>query len=300
MKKVIYIGKKTLGETTDFETIKEGIDYFSSLPQEQVKTMFVKEGVYNETIESRLSNFSMIGLGKVKITGNRSARQILADGTKRGTFRSAVFFLEGTMVSLENLHIVNTAGPGEKVGQAVALYNSGNQVHVKNCRLTGHQDTLCTGPLPALQKDGTTFVTPASENPVYCKQIYDNCLIEGTVDFIFGGAEAYFVECQIRSLASRKPGYITAASTPRDQKNGYIFRRCQLTGEEGTSDVYLGRPWRPFAKTVFEQCEIGNHIHPDGWDNWGNEENEKTAVFVEIHNRYSGEVHRPSWVSIEM
>ncbi len=94
----------------------------------------------------------------------------------------------------------------------------------KNCRLSGYQDTLCTGPLPDLQKDGTPFCTPASANPEYCRQTYEYCWIEGTVDFIFGGADAVFHQCHIHSLASKNPGYITAASTPKNQKQGIVLK----------------------------------------------------------------------------
>lgn len=136
MKDKLIIGKNAIDTPTDFETIQEGIDYLAGLPDSHPKVLIVKEGRYDEYIESRLSNFKLVGAGTVVISGNRFAKQEYLDGSQLGTFRSATFFLEGSNVVLENLHIENTAGPGEKVGQAVALFNSGDRVSLKNCRLT--------------------------------------------------------------------------------------------------------------------------------------------------------------------
>lgn len=131
MKDKLIIGKNSIDTPTDFETIQEGIDYLADLPDSHPKVLIVKEGRYDEYIESRLSNFKLVGTGTVVISGNRFAKQEYLDGSQLGTFRSATFFLEGSNVVLENLHIENTAGPGEKVGQAVALFNSGDRVLLK-------------------------------------------------------------------------------------------------------------------------------------------------------------------------
>ncbi|MGG5359489.1 MULTISPECIES: pectinesterase family protein [unclassified Enterococcus] len=294
MKTEIWIGKE---ETCDFSSIQKGIDYLSQFPEHIPKKMMIAEGVYEEYIESRLSNFTMVGLGNAEITGMRYARQEMETGEQRGTFRTATVFLEGTDISIENVRITNRSGPGEKVGQAVALFNMGHRTTLKNCKLSAYQDTLCTGPLPALQKDGTPFVTPAKTTPNYCQQFYCQCLIEGTIDFIFGGADARFEECELRSRKKDGPGFITAASTPENQP-GYSFNNCLVSSEAGTTDVYLGRPWRSYAKIVFKNCRIGAHIHIHGWDNWGNPKNEQTVLFQEIEN-YTKKEQRPDWVKVK-
>ncbi|WP_408637846.1 pectinesterase family protein [Paenibacillus tianjinensis] len=103
------------------------------------------------------------------------------------------------------------------------------------------------------------------------------------MDFIFGGAAAYFEHCEIRSLKSTNEGsgFITAASTPQGQSFGYVFDECYLTAAEGVSGVYLGRPWRGYARTEFMNCRLGSHILPTGWDNWGNPANETTVCYRE-------------------
>jgi pectin methylesterase-like acyl-CoA thioesterase len=141
-----------------------------------------------------------------------------------------------------------------------------DRVVFRNCRLLGNQDTLFTG------MDGS-------------RQYYDRCYIEGTTDFIFGPATAWFERCTIHS---KKNSYVTAASTGAARPFGYVFNRCTLTAANGIDSVFLGRPWRPYAATVFMHCTLGAHIVPAGWDNWRNPDNEKTARYAEYKNTGPG------------
>ena len=114
---------------------------------------------------------------------------------------------------------------------------------------------------------------------------FEDCYIEGTTDFIFGPSTAWFENCEIHS---RINSYITAASTPQDIEYGYVFNRCRLTADEGVDKVYLGRPWRPYAYTLFMNCQMGGHIRPEGWHNWGKTDNEQTARYLEYNNTGAG------------
>jgi len=120
------------------------------------------------------------------------------------------------------------------------------------------------------------------------------------VDFIYGDATAVFEQCQ---LHSKNGGYITAASTPPERPFGFVFLHCKLTGDDvpwvdptGTApakvwklpNAQLGRPWRAHASVAFLECEMGDHIKPEGWNNWGKTENETTARFVEFGNTGRG------------
>ena len=148
-------------------------------------------------------------------------------------------------------------------------------MRVIGCRLLGHQDTVYTG---------------KASSRVW----FQDCYICGTTDFIFGPATAWFERCQIHSCAD---SYITAASTPQEVPYGYVFSHCRLTADEGVTKVYLGRPWRPYAYTLFIYCELGNHIRPEGWENWRNPENERTARYYEYGNTGPGAAinGRVSW-----
>jgi pectinesterase len=176
-----------------------------------------------------------------------------------GTSGSSSFYVYGDDFSAENITFENSSGP---VGQAVAIQVIGDKAHFKNCRFLGYQDTLYTYGYSS-------------------RQLYENCYIEGTTDFIFGSSTAYFKECEI--YCKKGGSYITAASTPESTKYGYIFKDCKITAEEGAS-YYLGRPWRPYAKTVFINCDLGKHIKPQGWDFWGKESNKETAFYAEYKN----------------
>jgi pectinesterase len=179
------------------------------------------------------------------------------------TYTSYTVLIEGNDCRIENLTIKNTSG---RKGQGVALHVEGDRFVAKNCALTGNQDTLYT----------------ATENS---RQYYSNCYIEGTTDFIFGEAIAVFQDCVIKSLTN---SYITAASTRPGQEFGYVFLNCSLISEPSVNKVYLGRPWRPYSKTVFIHTKMGGHIVKEGWDNWRNPDNEKTVVYAEYQSTGDG------------
>ena len=180
-----------------------------------------------------------------------------------GTFRTYTLKVEGTNITVKNITIENNAA---KLGQAVALHTEGDHLTFENCRILGNQDTIYTG-------------TPGT------RCYFHNCYIDGTTDFIFGPSTAWFENCELHSKAD---SYITAASTPKGQTYGYVFNHCKLTADPDVTKVYLGRPWRPYAHTLFMNCEMGSHIRPIGWDNWRNKENEKTVRYEEYNNTGAG------------
>lgn len=193
------------------------------------------------------------------------------DGKEIGTFRTPSVTLEADDFTACNITFENSAG---RVGQAVALAVLGDRVIFRNCRFLGCQDTL-------LDQSGRHY--------------YEDCFIEGTCDFIFGGGIAFFERCQIHCLDA---SYITAASTPPDQKYGYVFSNCTITGSPiGNYKTYLGRPWRDYAKVVFLNCRMEDVINPAGWHNWGKPNREKTAFYGEYQCTGPGaeSKNRVSW-----
>ena len=157
----------------------------------------------------------------------------------------------------------------------MALHVESDRAVFVNCRFLGNQDTIYA----------------SGENS---RQYFYNCYIEGTTDFIFGPSTAVFEACTIHSKSN---SYITAASTTPGKKYGYVFIDCKLTAAPGVDKVYLGRPWRAHARTVFIRSHLGAHIVPAGWENWGNAENEKTAYYAEYKCTGSGAVRsgRVGW-----
>lgn len=276
--KVKYPKEITVNQdgSNDYSTIQEAINSVRDLGQERV-TIYIRKGIYKEKIliPSWKTNLTLIGENAENtiITGNDYSGKVISTGkdamglNKISTFTSSTVLIQGNGITLENLTIENTAG---RVGQAVALHVEGDKIKVKNCRILGNQDTLYT----------------ADESS---RQYYENCYIEGTTDFIFGEATVVFQSCTIKSLSD---SYITAAATRPDQKFGYVFFDCTLKAQTGAQKVYLGRPWRPFAKTVFIRTEMGNHIIPQGWDPWKGDamfpDKEKTVFYGEYASRGPG------------
>ena len=103
-----------------------------------------------------------------------------------------------------------------------------------------------------------------------------------------------FEDCEI---FCKTKGYITAASTEKDTEFGFVFLNCKITGDAAPDTYYLGRPWRDYAQTVFINCELGNHIKPEGWHNWNKTNAEKTAYYGEYKNLGKGfsPTQRVSW-----
>lgn len=180
--------------------------------------------------------------------------------TAFNTFTSYTLLVQGDDFQASGLTIENVAG---QVGQAVALHVEGDRVIIRDCNILGNQDTIYA----------------ATQNS---RQYYSNCYIEGTTDFIFGEATAIFDNCLIKSLRN---SYITAASTRPETKFGFVLRNCTIISDSAVTSVYLGRPWRPYAHTVFINTTMGSFIHPSGWHNWGDDANEATAFYAEYNTR---------------
>lgn len=244
-----------------YTTVQEAINAVPDF-RKQPTTIFIRNGFYREKIiipETKQS-LTLIGEDQYKtiLSFNNFASKKSAFGDEIGTSGSASIYICPDNFVAENITFENSAGP---VGQAVAVIVRSNKAKFINCRFLGFQDTLYT------HKPGS-------------RQFYKNCYIEGTVDFIFGASIAFFESCEIYC---KNNGYITAASTPKSQEYGYVFRQCKITGENKNS-FYLGRPWRPFAHVAFIECELSDVVKPEGWNNWGRESNEETAKYVEYNN----------------
>lgn len=206
------------------------------------------------------------------MTWSDNAHTLGADGEPLGTFRTGTLNVLAERFTVENITIRNASGPG--TGQAVAAFVDAGHVVFRRVRLLGDQDTLYTGK---------------------GKQYYNECYIEGDVDYIFGAATAVFDRCQLHNKRSR--GYITAASTPHGEAFGYVFLDCTITGGEGVRDVYLGRPWRPYAHVAFIRTSIDGSIAAEGWHNWGQRDRETTSRYEEYASTGDGAAadKRISW-----
>ena len=246
----------------DFKKVQDAINAVPDYRKNRT-TIFIKKGTYKEKLilPGSKTMVTLIGedVSTTILTFDDYASKKNRFGEELGTTGSSGFFIFGDDFTAENITFENSSGP---VGQAVAVRVDGDRAAFFNCRFMGYQDTLY----------------PHGEKS---RQYYKNCYIEGTVDFIFGWSTAVFNQCEI---FCRSKGYISAASTNEGTSYGFVFVNCKITGGAPPRSVYLGRPWRPYAKTIFAGCYLDEVIQPAGWHNWGKADNEKTASYAEYKN----------------
>ena len=282
------------------DSVQKTIDSIPPTYKESV-IIRVPAGVYRERVEIKHNNVMLIGdeNGETVITNEHYANEDLPDGTKRGTFRSYTMYIEGSGVTLKNITVRNTAKPRRIVKQAVALYAAGDNFLAENCRFYGYQDTLFTGPLPEKELVQNGFEGPGlNKERLQTTQFYKNCYICGDIDFIFGSASAFFYKCDIEVTCSETGtadkdgavcyGYITAASTYRDREYGYVFKECRIYGDLPERSVYLGRPWREYAKTVFINCDMSSVVKEEGFHDWNKKEARDTVFYGEYGSKGPG------------
>jgi len=237
----------------DYLTVQAALDAIPVNNTEPV-TVFVRRGVYREKLHlDSTKNF-------VTLLGENEWNTILTYDDHTDTRSSHSFLVKADDLTARHLTIRNDAG--FSAGQAVALEVQGDRVHIEECRIIGNQDVL--------------FLNSAKS-----RVCFRYCDIEGTTDFIFGDATAWFDHCHIHS---KKDSHVTAASTPADHAYGFVFYDCVLTGDTSIHRASLGRPWRPYASVDYIRCYIGAHIRPEGWSDWNNNGSYKTARYSEYRD----------------
>lgn len=257
-----------------FRNVQEALDSVKKIDTDRTIIIFIRDGIYKEKIDLTAD------INNIRLTGESRDKTIITYDDHAGinnmrTFKTYTFRISGNDLIFENLTIENSA---LQLGQAVAAHIEGDRVIFKNCKFLGNQDTIYAG----------------NENS---RQYFENCYIEGTTDFIFGPSTAWFENCDI---FCKKDSYIAAGNTPENVEFGYIFNNCKVRLADGIDQVYLGRPWRPYAMTLFMNCDLGKGVRAAGWHNWDKETNEKTARFIEYNNFGEGSstAERVKWSSI--
>lgn len=315
-KEIIHLYVNMLGVTPCFPTVTAALESIQT--QEPEKTypapfsdvapavIHIGPGIYREKLVITRPNLTLLGEGESRndtmLVWGDAAFDAMPEGDKRGTFRTASVRIDTHDFTARHLTFKNDAGYGHDVGQALALYVDGDRIYFEDCCLLGSQDTLFTAPLPLKEAIPGGFKGPGADKPrIQGRHCFRSCMIQGDIDFIFGGGTAWFEDCILLSKMpepqkTQKPqkaqpdnrpaqpsspgktvaadenpvyGYITAASTPENQPFGYVFRNCKLESDCPPGTIMLGRPWREWAKTVYLSCELGAHIHPAGWADWG-------------------------------
>lgn len=270
--KTIVVSKDGKG---NFTTIQQAIDVVENGTSTRTKIL-IKKGVYKEKITIPDTKGAILMEGEnpenTIITYDDFASKKNSEGKDIGTSGSSTIFIYSNDFTAKNISFENSSG---RVGQAVAVLTSGDRIVFDNCKFLGNQDTLYLKGVQDLENK-----TKPSRN------YFKNCYIEGTTDYIFGAGTAVFEDCTIYS--KKNASYVTAASTPQENTFGFVFINCNLTGNADANSVYLGRPWRPFARTIYINCAIDSIIKPEGWHNWGKPDAERTTFYAEYDSKGAG------------
>jgi polygalacturonase len=244
--------------TGDFYSIQRALD---AAPKTGALVL-VAPGVYREVLTVNKPNIQIRSANsdasKTIVVMDKSA------GTSGGTLHSATVNVTADNFYAENITFendFNATHPQLPAGsQALALLVIGDRAVFHNVRLLGNQDTVYAG---------SRNCSPDGENCIPTRQYFSDCYVAGNVDFIFGDSKAVFDRCEIHSTA-HAGGYITAQSKHYpSEDSGFVINRCKLTADPGvTQNVYLGRPWRPYATVIYLNTEMGERIDPAGWREW--------------------------------
>lgn len=244
-------------------------------------TVYVMAGTYNEQI-------SITRTGKTILRGETTFEN---DYTQN---KVTISISNGVLTSAnqdENTPVVNAKNTD---GKGLAIYNINFQntypqtkntaalaadfygtVQSYGCSYIGYQDTL-------LANKGT--------------QLFSNCYIEGSIDFIWGFSTAYFSKSVI---ATNTAGSCIAAMSRSSATatGGYVFDNCLVTYTSTYGSTYqntwLGRPYSSYSRVVYKNSYIDKHISPEGWHIWSTSAPQTDYVtFGEFNNTGPG-----SWSS---
>lgn len=258
--------------------------------------IILSEGVYRQKVEISVPCIELIGANadKTVIVYDDYAKKIHRDGKEYNTFRTYTLAVLAPHVTLRGITVENDSKKPEEKGQEVALTVYADDFRAEDCNFVSTQDTVFCGPLPRdLIERYDGFLKPELRRDISSTQVYKNCYIAGTVDFIFGCGDALFENCEIKSLYDvRKCGYAAAPAHAKEQETGFVFRSCRFTrdGRVADGEIYLARPWRDYGKASFISCTYGTHIAPEGFDKWKGTDRDKTARFAEYGTPQRGRV----------
>lgn len=258
--KILTVAQDGTGNYTSVQAALDAVP----LHQQARTVIFIRNGIYHEKLrlDSNRSPVTLVGedaFGTILSYDDHTGK-ITPAGDTINTRTSASFLVKAD--GFEAAHITFRNDAGFSAGQAVGLEIQGDKAVFLDCRFVGNQDILFT-------------------NSDRSREYYQDCYIEGTTDFIFGSATAWFEHCHIHS---KKNSHVTAASTPATHAYGYVFHDCILTGDTTLHSASLGRPWRPYASVTYLHCYIDKHIRPEGWSAWNNTDSYKMSRYAEYQD----------------
>lgn len=219
----------------DFATLQGALDHIPTGNTTPVRIELLA-GVYDGIVNSgSRHNLTLVGQGHERTIVQAFNNDLFNAGTAG---RPAVT-LKGNDLLVRDLAIVNTTRKGG--AQAEALRSDGQRVVYLACAFRSFQDTLLLG--------GTSY--------------FQDCLIAGDTDYIWGGGTAMFKRCELLCLS---PAELTQNRAPAT-RFGFVFVECAITKPVGASFSYgLGRNSND-SNVAFIDTRMDTHISTAGWSN---------------------------------
>lgn len=233
----------------DYTSLQAAID---AAPANRVKPwlIFVKKGTYtgHVTIPANKPYLYIIGQGKdeVSVSDDRTS-----GSGQYGINDGATMDIEAGNIYMEGIDLINAWGVRQNNGpQALALASNGDRLVMNKMKLRSYQDTWYTG---------------GSDNH---RSWLTNSVLEGAVDFVYGKGDV-LIENNTVNIVRKSGGYIVAPNHGKAAQWGYVFLNNTVTapGVPSETDVWLGRPWHEYPKTVYINTRFEVTIPATGWFN---------------------------------
>ncbi|XP_022761279.1 probable pectinesterase 67 [Durio zibethinus] len=237
--------KVDLNGDGDFTSVQEAIN---SVPKGNSRWVVIhlRKGVYQEKVHIPKDKPYIFmrgnGRGRTAIVWSLSSHDNKA---------SATFTVEAKHFIAFGISFKNEAPTGiayTSQNQSVAAFVGADMVSFYHCAFFSTHNTL-------FDYKGRHY--------------YDNCYIQGSIDFIFGRARSIFHNCEIFVLQDKRVqihGSITAQNreSPHDN-SGFVFIKGKVYGIGG---VYLGRAKGAYSTVIFAKTYLSRTIVPHGWTDW--------------------------------
>lgn len=217
----------------DFVTVQGAVNSIASGTSATQRVIDIRNGDYNEIV-------NISGKHNVMFRGqNRTATSVgfaNNNNINGGTHFRMAFKVNANDVVIDTLTITNRTAQGGSQAEALMIESGAARCIVNNAVLASRQDTIL-----------------ANQNS--SQAYFNNTLVKGNFDYIWGGGNLFFTNCEIRTITGSSSFNVTAARTDTGASqssslpwanpggtytaNGMSFVNCTFTAEPGVGAITL-------------------------------------------------------------
>ncbi|XP_043710317.1 putative pectinesterase 52 [Telopea speciosissima] len=194
--------------------------------------------------------------------------------------KSATFTSEADNFVAKNIVFKNTYRQLHinDVQQSVVVEVTGDKASFHGCSFYGYQDTLWDA---------------------LGRHYFQNCFIEGAIDFIWGNGRSIYEGCTISVLpfdGGRLAGFITAQGRKSaEEMTGFVFKAGRVV-KNGNAHSYLGRAYGAYSRVIWYDTKFSDVVVPQGWQAWNQHEENLEYAEVNCHGPGSNLSKRVRWL----